>query len=71
MVAKRPIVGVLLDGHQLDAVVATFLYVRQHLISKFAVLSHSTVLCAHPNMCFVDLQVLRCLTRFRMHKFVT
>lgn len=44
MVAERSIVRVLLDCHELNAVVATLFNVWKNLIGEFAVLGHASVL---------------------------
>ena len=46
----------LLDGHQLDAVVAAANDVREHVVCKLSVLRNSSMLGAHAHMCLVDLK---------------
>ena len=56
MVAERAIVRMLLDGHNLDAVVAQFGYTRQHIVLKFDIRSYALLLGSHTDMAFVDHQ---------------
>lgn len=54
VVAERGVVRVLLDGHELNDVVAMFLDPIQVVISKVPVRANLALLLSHTNMCFVD-----------------
>src|SRR5690606_26276075 len=43
VVAKRPVVGMFLNSHQLNGIIAKFVYTWQHVLGKLAVLSYSLV----------------------------
>ena len=62
MITKGAIVGVFLNSHQLNTIVAAFNDMGQDLISKFPVLSHSQMLRTHSDVRLVYLQVFRDLT---------
>ena len=66
VVAKRSVVRVLLNRHELHTVVAALLDVRQQVIRELTVLGHSTVLGAHTHVGLIYLQVLRRFTYSRV-----
>ena len=47
----------LLNSHQLDAVVAALFDVWEHIFCKLTILSDSSVLTAHANVSLVDFQI--------------
>jgi hypothetical protein len=54
MVTKRPVIGVLRNGHELDHIVTEARDPREHLISKLTISSHSMLLGGHANVRFVN-----------------
>lgn len=54
MVAKTGVVGVLLNGHQLDHVVASFFDSGQGIICICPVIAHASSFMRHANVRFVD-----------------
>ena len=54
VVAERAVVRVLLDGHDLDGVVAVGGDARQHLGAEFVVAAHLFLLLSHADVAFVD-----------------
>ena len=56
MVSERAVIGVLLDGHDLDAVIAQFVNTRQHISTELFVGIHFLLLGGHTDMAFVDIE---------------
>ena len=54
VIAEAAVVSVLLDGHQLDHIVASLLDLRQDFVSVEAVGSNAATLMRHTNMRLVD-----------------
>ena len=59
MIAEGAIVGMLLDGHDLDGVVAILGDAGQHLLAKLAVGAHLLLARAHSDVALVDHQRVR------------
>ena len=58
MVSEGAIVCMLLDGHQLNYVVATLLHMRQYVVCKFSVLGNATALRTHTHMSLINFDSL-------------
>ncbi|KAI3492991.1 hypothetical protein L1887_42366 [Cichorium endivia] len=58
LVAKRGVVGVLLDGHELDGVVAELLDTRQDVLCEFFELADARLGSGDADVCLVDLDVI-------------
>lgn len=56
VVTERAIVRVLLDRHDLDAVVAELTNPRQHLVLEVGVAVDTRLLAAHAHMALIDAQ---------------
>ncbi len=56
MVSEGAIVGVLLQGHDLDGVVAQLADARQHGHAEVQVAVHAWLLTGHADVAFVDAQ---------------
>ena len=56
MVSKGAIVGVLLQGHDLDGIVAQLADARQHGHAEVQVAVHARLLTGHANVTLVDAQ---------------
>ena len=56
MVSKGTVIGVLLYGHDLDAVIAKFINTGQHIATEFFIGIHFLLLGRHADMTFVDIE---------------
>ena len=56
VIAEAAVIGVLLNGHNLDAVVTLFDDARQHVFAKFVVSAHLFSILRHTDMAFVNQQ---------------
>ena len=56
MVTETAVVGVLLNGHNLDAVIAVAGNVRQYFFLKFEVAAHLLFLLGHADVAFINQQ---------------
>ena len=56
MVSEAAVVWMLLDGHDLDAVVTIFVYAGQDVLTELVVRSHAFLVLCHTDMAFVDEQ---------------
>ena len=56
MVSKRAVVGVLLQGHDLDGVVPQLADARQHGHAEVQVAVHAWLLTGHADVALVDAQ---------------
>ena len=56
MVAEGAVIGVLLDGHDLDAVIAELVDTRQHIAAELLVGIHFLLFRRHTDMAFVDIE---------------
>ena len=56
MVTEAAVVGVLLDSHDLDAVVAVLGHARQYVLTELVVGAHLLFLLAHANVALIDQQ---------------
>jgi len=54
MVPKTSVVGVFLDGHELDDVVAGFFNFGKNFVSIVSILTHSTAFMSHADMRLVN-----------------
>ena len=59
VVAKAAIVSMLLDSHQLDAIIATFHHMGQDVVSEFPIGRNFAVLLTHSNVSLVYLETFR------------
>ena len=59
MIAKGSIVGMLLDGHDLDGIIAISDDTRQHLLAKLAIGTHLLLVLRHSDMALIDQERLR------------
>ncbi len=66
MIAERPVIGMLLYGHDLNAVIAVAGDTRQNLVLEFRVCAYAFLVLRHAYMAFVDQKRVR----FR-HKSLT
>ena len=53
MVSEASVIGMLLDGHDLYAVISGSLYTRQDIILEFYVSTHTLTLLSHAHMTLV------------------
>ena len=67
MIAEAAIVGMLLNGHDLNAVIAILDDTRQHILLELTVGTHLLGILSHTNMALVDQQ--RVLIRFERLAF--
>ena len=58
VVSERAVVRVLLDGHDLHAVIAQFLNTRQHIATELLVRVHFLLLGTHADMALVDIETV-------------
>ncbi len=56
MIAERPVVGMLLDSHNLDGVITVGGNAGEHLVAEFLVCPHTLTLLCHTDMAFIDKQ---------------
>ena len=56
MVAEAAVIGVLLNRHNLNAVIAVFLYAGQDILGKFLVCTDFFRILCHADMAFIDEQ---------------
>ena len=54
MVPERAVIGVFLDGHQLDGVVTALCYVRQQTVPELGVGGYLFLFPAHADVGFID-----------------
>ena len=54
MVSEGGVIGVLLDGHQLNYVIPGIPYLRKYFVSKLPVASNLTFFLGHTYVCFVN-----------------
>jgi hypothetical protein len=54
MISKRAIIRMLLDGHQLKAIVAIGYNPRKHIQAKLIICAHLFGVLTHADMAFVD-----------------
>ena len=59
MIAERSIVGMLLDGHDLDGIIAISDDTRQYLLAKLAIGPHLLLVLRHSDMALIDQERLR------------
>lgn len=58
MISERCVIGVLLNSHELNVVVACFLNTVEIVVCKITVCAHATKLLGHANMCFINSHTL-------------
>ena len=63
LIAKRTVVGVLHDGHQLDGIITGLLHMGQGIIRKLPVGANLTLFLCHAHMGLVDVQTVLALER--------
>ena len=56
MISKGAIIRMLLDGHNLNAIVAILHYTRQDILTEFVIRSHFLCILRHPDVALVDKQ---------------
>ena len=56
MIAERTIVGMLLYGHNLNAIIAIFDYSGQHIIFELRIGAHLFCILTHSDVAFINQQ---------------
>ena len=56
MITKRAVVWVLLNSHNLDAIVAQRIHARQHVLAELLIRGHTLGIAAHSYMALIDEQ---------------
>ena len=56
VVAERTVVGVFLNGHDLDGIVSVLHYARKNVFAEFFVSTHALFVLSHTDMAFIDEQ---------------
>ena len=54
MIAERTIVGMLLYGHNLNAIIAIFDYSGQHIILELRIGAHLFCILTHSDVAFIN-----------------
>ena len=54
VVSEAPVIGMLLNGHDLDGIVTEFANSGQHLFSELEIAVHFGLLTRHPHVTLVD-----------------
>ena len=56
MVSKGSIVGMFLDGHNLNGIISIFLNTWQYVFLKFTIRANLFGILSHSNVAFIDKQ---------------